>query len=89
MSERATALVGLPTEPATAILRDSSPSSEDATRAQVQVTDSAVDLPSGITNAPRSGVDKRIIILPFIIAIVALAGFAGYRYLRPTSSGHI
>lgn len=89
MSEPATALVGLPTEPATAILRDSSPSSEDATRAQVQVTDSAVDLPSGITNAPRSGVDKRIIILPFIIAIVALAGFAGYRYLRPTSSGQI
>lgn len=38
-------------------------------------------LPSGISDLPKRSFDKRLIAATFLLAIVVLAGFFGYRYL--------
>jgi TolB-like protein len=58
---------------------------EATTRAQVHVTGQTAILPTGVGETdgrPRS-FDKRLLAMPFLLGIVALAGFFGYRYLSP------
>ena len=72
-------------EPATAILHETTPPGEAATRAQIHMTDQTAILPTGtgyIGPQPR-GLDKRLLAVPFMLAIIALSGFFGYRYLKP------
>ena len=68
-------------EPATAVLP------EPQTRAQVFATDETAVLPTGtVTTPPRSeprSFDKRLILAPIAVAVVVLAGFAGYRSFMP------
>ena len=70
--------VASPDEPATAILHDTAPTGERATQAQIHTTDRTAVLPSGAVEAPRS---TRTILVPLALAIIALTGFFGYRYL--------
>ncbi len=78
-------------EPATAILHPTAAPGEAPTRAQINVTDQTAVLPSGtgdIVAKPR-GFDKRLLAAPFLLAIIALGGFFGYRYFKPASGGSI
>ena len=83
-------------EPATAILppgvpRAEGPSSEAATRAQINTTNETAILPTGtgdIVPAPR-GLNTRLLAAPFLLAIIVLGGFFGYRYFKPESRGQI
>ena len=57
---------------------------ESATRAQVFTTDQTAILPSGITQIPKA-FDKRLLLAPLVLAVVALGGFFGYRYFTQSS----
>ena len=83
-------------EPATAILSgfgvppSGGPSSESPTRAQINTTDQTAILPTGtgdVVPKPR-GLNKRLL-APFLLAIVVLGGFFGYRYLIPAGTEQI
>ncbi len=82
---------GLGDEPATAILDITSPRNEAATRAQIHMTDQTAILPTGTGEiVPRSrGLDKRLFAIPLLLAIIALVGFFGYRYLKPAGTEQI
>lgn len=69
-------------EPATAILPTDGPG-DAPTRAQIHTTAQADAIPTGTGEiAPRSpGFDKRLVTAPFLLAIIVLCGFFGYRYL--------
>jgi TolB-like protein/Flp pilus assembly protein TadD len=72
-------------EPATAILHSASAPGEAPTRAQINTTDQTVILPANtgdLTPKPR-GLDKRLLFAPFLLAIIALGGFFGYKYFAP------
>ncbi len=78
--------------PATAILSEPGaiatgfPASESPTRAQIHMTDQIAILPTGtgdIVPKPR-GLDKRLLAVPFLLVIIVLGGFLGYRYVAPT-----
>jgi len=75
-------------EPATAILHDTAPSSEAATRAQIHTTDQTAILPIGTGDIAR-GFDRRLLAIPLLIAIIAIGGFFAYRYLAPAGSKQI
>ena len=74
-------------EPATAILSEppalagGHSVSENPTRPFIHTTDQTAVLPSGIGDLPKRSFDKRLIAAPFILAIIVLGGFFGYRYL--------
>jgi TolB-like protein/Tfp pilus assembly protein PilF len=73
---------GLGNESQTAMLHSTEPQGESATRAQVFTTDQTAILPSGITDVPRRDTfDKRLLLVPLAIAVIALSGFFAYRYL--------
>jgi TolB-like protein len=72
-------------EPQTAILHDTSPSREAATRAQIHTTNKTAVFPSGIA----AGFDKRLFIVPLVLGCLVLIGLFGYRYIRPAASGAI
>ena len=59
-----------PDEPATAILHETTPQSEAATRAQIHETKPDAEL-------PRRPFDKRLVVVPLLIAIVGLGVFFG------------
>src|SRR6476620_619480 len=64
-------------EPATAILRSTAAPSEAPTRAQINTTSETAILPANtddVVAKPR-GFDKRLIAIPFLIAIIVLGGF--------------
>ncbi len=67
-------------EPATAILHTTHAIGDAPTRAQIQTTEQTAVLPSGATDLPKRGFDKRLIAAPFLLAIIVLAGFFGFRY---------
>ncbi len=71
-------------EPATAILRGSELPSESPTKPQINTTNETAILPSGITNVPKRGFDKRLLAALVLLAIIVLGGFFGYKYLSPT-----
>ncbi len=75
-------------EPATAILSESPASaggqfSESATRAQIHTTEQTAVLPSGISDIPQKGFDKRLLAVTLLLVIIVLGGFFGYRYFSP------
>lgn len=84
-------------EPATAILSEfvvpplGNSSSEASTRDQIHTTDRTAILPpnSQNINSKSRGLDKRLLAVPFLLAIIALGGFFGYRYFKPVTSGQI
>src|SRR5687767_2290595 len=75
-------------DPATAILHEMSPG-EAATQAQFHTTDHAALSPSGITDVPGKGFDKRLVLAPLALAVIVLGGFFAYRYLKPLGTGQI
>ena len=78
-------------EPQTAILHSTAAPGEAATRAQIHMTDQTAVLPSGkddVVPKPR-GLDKRLLAAPFLVAIIVLGGFFGYRYFKPASGDQI
>ena len=70
-------LFGPANEPATAIFPGGSLPSEAGTRAQFSTTGQTAIL-------PRRGFDRRLVVAGFLVAIVGIGGFFGYRYLRPS-----
>jgi TolB-like protein/Tfp pilus assembly protein PilF len=78
-------------EPATAILHSTAAPGEAPTRAQIHITDHTAILPTGTGDIvpKRRGLDKRLLAAPFLLAIIVLGGFFGYRYLIAPGSGQI
>lgn len=73
-----------PDEPATAILHETAPPSEAATRAQIHTTEQTAVLPSGVAELPEAkSFDKRLVLAPLALAVIVLGGFFGYKYLAP------
>ncbi|MEO7674384.1 MAG: tetratricopeptide repeat protein, partial [Pyrinomonadaceae bacterium] len=72
-------------EPATAILHTPDAVGEAPTRAQIHTTERTAVLPSGITEPPKNGFDKRLLAIPFLLAIIILGGFFGYRYFATSN----
>ena len=68
-----------PDDPQTAILHDTAPPSEAATRAQIHLTGQTDVLPSGISEPKRF--DIRLLLAPLALAVIVLGGFFGYRYV--------
>jgi TolB-like protein len=70
-----------PDGPQTAILHEAAPPSEAATRAQIHTTAQTAGLSSGAPDTSKApGFDKRLILAPLALAVIALGGFFGYRY---------
>jgi len=65
--------------------------SEAPTRPQIHTTNETAVLPARTKdNVPRPrGLDKRLLAAPFLLAIIALGGFFGYRYFRPAETEQI
>ena len=76
-------------EPATAMLHATDALGDARTRAQIHTTEKTAVLPSGIVNQPQRGFDKRLLIAPLIVAIIALGGYFGYRYFSSSTSKQI
>ena len=78
-------------EPQTAILHETAPSAEAQTRAQIHMTDQAAVLPAGTGDvAPKvRGFDKRLIAASLLAVLIAVGGYAGYRYMGPSGSKQI
>ena len=86
-------------EPATVILHDTAPADEAATRPQIHTTEAEPQYRSGDASeklsfsarqaADAGGFDRRLLAAPFLLAIIALAGFFGYRYFPLTGGGSI
>ena len=74
-------------EPATAIFHVTEVPGEAATRAQIHMTDQTAILPTGTgdTAGKPRGLDKRLVAVPFLLAIIVLGSFLGYRYFKPAS----
>jgi TolB-like protein len=83
-------------EPATVVLPTSAGHSEAATRVQSNATDADGDRLTAVLNSrqagprsddlqstPTQGFDKRLLLAPVMLAVIVLAGFAGYRYFKP------
>jgi len=77
-------------EPATAILHSTADVGEAPTRAQVHTTDQTA-ISTGIGGAAdgHRGFDKRLLVLPVLLAIIVLVGFVGYRYFSSPTSKQI
>jgi adenylate cyclase len=82
-------------EPATAILSEPPASaggqfgSDSATRAEIDITSAVLPIGTGdVVQKPR-GVDKRLLAVPFLLAIIAVGGFFGYRYFKPAGAEQI
>ncbi|CAN5461695.1 hypothetical protein BH10ACI3_BH10ACI3_27040 [soil metagenome] len=67
-------------EPATAILRGSELPSESPTKPQINTTNETAILPSGITDVPKRGFDKRLLLVPLLLAAVIGIGFGIYKF---------
>ena len=69
-------------EPRTAILHETGPPNEAATRAQIHTTEQTAVLPSDITEVPKTrGFDKRLVLAPLALTVVIIGGFFGYRFV--------
>ncbi len=77
-------------EAATAILHETAPPSEAATRAQIHTTEQTAVLPSGLADDSKKAVlDKRLIVAPIVLLAIVLGGYLGYRYFSTASSRQI
>ncbi|MFN0280328.1 MAG: tetratricopeptide repeat protein [Pyrinomonadaceae bacterium] len=65
--------------------------SESPTKPQIHTTDQTAILPSGTNDiVPKArGIDKRLLAVPFLLAVIALAVFFGYQYFKQDISGQI
>ncbi len=74
-------------EPATAILQSTVAPGDLPTRTQFNTTDQTAILPTGRGDIvqKRGAFDKRLIAAPFLLAIIVLGGFFGYKYFAPTN----
>jgi len=72
-------------EPATAILHTTDAVGDAPTRAQIHTTEQTAVLPSGISDLPKRSFDRRLIAAAFLLAMIVLAGFFGYRYLNSSA----
>ena len=77
--------------PATAILHETTPPGEAATRAQVHMTDATGVFPARAaeTSAGGGGVDKRLLAAPIMVAIIAIGAYLGYRYIANNNAAQI
>src|SRR5260221_9257667 len=76
-------------ERATAILRSTAAPGEAPTRAQIHTTAKTAVLPTG-ESVPKSRIiAKRLLAIPFLLAVIVVGGFYGYRYFKPAASGQI
>ncbi len=78
-------------EPATAILHTTDAVVEAQTPPLINTTNETAILPtrtSDIVPKARS-IDKRLLAAPFLLAVVILGGFLGYRYLIPATAEQI
>ena len=74
----------------TAILHETSPPNEAATRAQIHATEQTAVLPDGVADIHKAkGSNKRLLLVPLALSIVVLGGFFGYRFLNPAASEQI
>ncbi|MGD9588516.1 MAG: tetratricopeptide repeat protein [Pyrinomonadaceae bacterium] len=82
-------------EPQTAILHSTDARSEAATRAQIHTTaaepqsrlEEGAEKPSFSAHRaaePPRGIDKRLLLAPVALAVIALGGYFGYRYFMPS-----
>lgn len=77
-------------EPATAILHETAPPTEAATQAQIHTTGQTSVPPYVDSNISKAkGSDKRLLLVPIVLAISVLGGYAAYRYLQSDRSGPI
>jgi len=77
-------------EPATAILHETAPPSEAATRVQIHTTDKTAVLPSRTAKVPKAkSFDKRLLLAPLALAIIVIGGFFGYRYFGSANTNAI
>ena len=84
-SEPGAIATGFPSvEPQTAILHSTAATGEAPTRAQIHTTEQTAVLPPGISETKKS-FDKRLIFAPLALAVIALGGFFGYRYITPAN----
>lgn len=71
-------------EPATAIMHETSPPGEAATRAQIHTTDhQTLAVPGSGEGSRQTLAGRKGLVVLSVIAVVALAGFFAYRYLDP------
>lgn len=68
-------------EPATAILHITDAARDAPTRAQIHTTEQTVILPSGISDVGKRGFDKRLLAAGFLVVIISLGMYLGYRFL--------
>ncbi|MEO8574063.1 MAG: hypothetical protein ABI481_08835 [Pyrinomonadaceae bacterium] len=76
---------GVVDEPATAIIHTTDAVADAPTRAQIHTTQHTEVLPSNASDVRNRGFDKRLLAAPFLLAVIAAAGFFGFRYLGSTS----
>ena len=76
-------------EPATAILHETAPAGEVTTRAQIHSTDHTAVFPSATGNNAKKSFDKRLLLVPLVVAVIVLGGFFGYRYVSSSKGGQI
>ena len=71
--------------PATAILHETAPPNEAATRAQIHTTEQTAVLRSEFAAAPKpKPFNKRALFAGLGLLILAVGGFVGYRYMGPS-----
>src|SRR5687768_8709667 len=75
-------------EPATAILREADVTGEAPTRAQIRTSGDADGFPPAAARDARA-FDKRLVIVPLLLAAIALGGFLAYRNFNSAGSEHI
>jgi TolB-like protein/Flp pilus assembly protein TadD len=77
-------------EPATAILHSTDALSEAGIRVPIHTTArNAFQREDKITTRAPMAFDRRFLLAPVAAAFIALAGYIGYQYLRPTTSDQI
>ncbi|MEO8041250.1 MAG: tetratricopeptide repeat protein [Acidobacteriota bacterium] len=72
-------------EPATAILHSTDASGGAPTRAQIPTPEKPSVLRSAISDVPKLGFDKRLLVVTFLLAAMVVTGFFGYRYFGANS----
>lgn len=76
-------------EPATAILHETAPPFDAATRAQLHTTDLTARLLPDSEATETKHFDKRLLLVPIAASIIILGGYLGYRYLTQSGADQI